>query len=55
MEKGINIFTYGSLMVDTVMANIVTQKYNSKPGTLKGYKRRKLHGQPYPGITAAEG
>lgn len=46
----INIFTYGSLMFDSVMDALVTEKYSSKKGVLKGYRRRKLIGQRYPGI-----
>lgn len=55
MEERINIFTYGSLMLDRVMSGIVKEKYQSTPATLKNYRRRKLADRRYPGVIPHQG
>ncbi len=39
-------------MYPLVMSRLVTEKYESKKGTLKGYKRRQIRYRAYPGIAA---
>ena len=46
-----SIFTYGTLMNPTVMKNVVKAEYKSVKALLRGYIRKKVKGQVYPGIT----
>lgn len=48
----IHIFTYGSLMHETVWQKIVKGNYRSEPYTVEGFIRRKISGRSYPGLIA---
>jgi gamma-glutamylcyclotransferase (GGCT)/AIG2-like uncharacterized protein YtfP len=48
-----SVFTYGSLIVPEVWALVAGRRHGSEPAILGGYKRRALHGVPYPGIFPA--
>lgn len=51
-----NLFTYGSLMFKEVIYQLTTkQDYESKKAVLKGYARRTVKENVYPGIYKAEG
>jgi gamma-glutamylcyclotransferase (GGCT)/AIG2-like uncharacterized protein YtfP len=46
----INVFTYGTLMVEEVWFKVLKTKHKSKAGTLVGFERKKLSGKTYPGM-----
>lgn len=48
-----NIFTYGSLMFDSVWQQLVTQNYTSEILTLPGFERRALKHASYPAAIPA--
>ena len=43
-----NLFVYGTLMVEAIWLSIVQGKYHGERGILQNYSRRKLRGQIYP-------
>lgn len=49
-----NVFTYGSLMNEKVMGNIVKGKFEAVRATLRGYVRKKVAERVYPGIRVQE-
>ena len=46
---------YGSLMVPRVMHDVCGHARPGVPATLHGYRRRRLHGEHYPGIRPCAG
>jgi gamma-glutamylcyclotransferase (GGCT)/AIG2-like uncharacterized protein YtfP len=46
---------YGSLMVPRVMHDVCGHVRPGVPATLHGYRRRRLHGEHYPGIRPCAG
>jgi gamma-glutamylcyclotransferase (GGCT)/AIG2-like uncharacterized protein YtfP len=45
-----DIFTYGSLMYPAVWRRVVTGEYTGGTATLRGYARRRIRGELYPGL-----
>lgn len=54
-NRGMNVFTYGSLMFDEVWRAVVARTGPSVPGQLIGYEAWKIAGQTFPGLTPAPG
>ncbi|RHZ83240.1 hypothetical protein Glove_99g151 [Diversispora epigaea] len=55
----ITCFFYGTLMCREILLHVLESNNNNKnitgiPAVLKGYKRRKVHGEPYPAIIKEE-
>lgn len=48
-----SVFTYGSLVFAEVWELVAGRLHRSEPALLAGYRRRMLHGAPYPGISPA--
>ncbi len=54
-ERGLevmNLFTYGTLMFPEVMEAVIGKPCESVGAVLKGYRRVRVLGRPYPGIYA---
>ena len=49
-----NIFTYGTLMLPSVMRKVVGKDFASRRAVLKGYARFQVKGVTYPGIIPRE-
>jgi len=49
-----NLFAYGTLMCDDIMQEVSGLRVRSVPGTLKGYSRRSVKSQKYPGVLPDE-
>lgn len=47
-----NLFTYGSLMCEDIMAKVAGCQADRRQATLKGYFRARIRGEEYPGIIA---
>lgn len=45
-----NLFAYGTLMCEDIMVEVSGCHLSQVPGTLKGYRRRSVIGEPYPAI-----
>ena len=45
-----NLFVYGTLMYEEVLGRVVRGRYRRSTGVLKGYKRRRIRGEEYPGL-----
>ncbi len=45
-----NLFAYGTLMCNDIMQAVSGLSLFSMPGALKGYSRRAVKGEPYPGL-----
>jgi gamma-glutamylcyclotransferase (GGCT)/AIG2-like uncharacterized protein YtfP len=45
-----NVFTYGSLMYDSVWSRVVAGTYPKKSGVVKGFARLKVRNEQYPGL-----
>jgi gamma-glutamylcyclotransferase (GGCT)/AIG2-like uncharacterized protein YtfP len=45
-----NIFTYGTLMIPSVMYAVTARRFRIKKSILKGYARFTVKGESYPGI-----
>ena len=45
-----HLFTYGTLMCGDIMREISGFRLLHEPGTLKGYSRRSVKGEPYPAL-----
>jgi len=45
-----NIFTYGTLMIPSVMNAVTGGDFRSEKATLRGYARYRVKGEVYPGI-----
>lgn len=43
-----NIFTYGSLMFESIWLEVVKGRYESKEGFISGYERKTVKGEIYP-------
>ncbi len=50
-----NVFTYGSLMYESVWCRVVTRRYVQKIGTVQGFRRLKVNNEVYPGLIKGEG
>ena len=50
-----NVFTYGSLMYDSVWAKVVTQTYRQKSGVVHGFQRLRVKNEKYPGLIKGNG
>jgi gamma-glutamylcyclotransferase (GGCT)/AIG2-like uncharacterized protein YtfP len=50
-----HVFTYGSLMFDTVWQRVVRGQYRSAAATLDGHVRLVVDGETYPGMIARAG
>jgi len=48
-----NIFTYGTLMLPSVMTAVTAREFRFNPAILKGYARFTVKGESYPGIIPA--
>lgn len=48
-----NIFTYGSLMFAPVWRAVVKGDYRSRPAVVRGFVRRCVKNETYPGVIAA--
>lgn len=46
------LFAYGTLMCDTIMRTVAGSSHSRANGLLRGYRRRFVSGEEYPGITA---
>lgn len=46
----VNVFTYGTLQVDTVMHAVTGRQFPSKPATLRGYRCQLVKKCVYPAI-----
>lgn len=49
-----DLFAYGSLMDPEILRQVAGELPPRRPATLSGYERRRLRGQPYPGIRPRE-
>jgi gamma-glutamylcyclotransferase (GGCT)/AIG2-like uncharacterized protein YtfP len=49
------LFTYGTLMLSEVMEIVAGARLPSRPASLAGYGRRRLHGEVFPGLVPAAG
>ncbi|MFN0181559.1 MAG: gamma-glutamylcyclotransferase family protein [Gemmatimonadales bacterium] len=47
---GANVFTYGSLMYRRVWDRVVAGEYPARPGTIRGFERRRIVGEVYPAL-----
>jgi gamma-glutamylcyclotransferase (GGCT)/AIG2-like uncharacterized protein YtfP len=47
-SKGMNVFTYGSLMFEPVWSRLVRGSYGKKAARLHGFTRRRIRGDVYP-------
>lgn len=54
-NRGMNVFTYGSLMFEEVWRAVVGRTGPSVPGQLAGYEAWKIAGQTFPGMAPAPG
>lgn len=54
-NRGMNVFTYGSLMFDEVWRAVVGRTGPSVAGQLTGHEAWKLVGQTFPGLAPAPG
>ena len=45
-----NVFTYGSLMYPRVWERVVSGRYRSVRGTVRGFERRRISGEVYPAL-----
>jgi gamma-glutamylcyclotransferase (GGCT)/AIG2-like uncharacterized protein YtfP len=54
-NRGMNVFTYGSLMFEEVWRAVVGRTGPSVAGQLTGYEAWKLVGQTFPGLAPAPG
>ena len=50
-----HIFTYGSLMISSVMQAVTGSRFTSREALLRGYARFSLQGASYPGLVPQEG
>ena len=50
-----NVFTYGSLMIPSVMSAVTGKNFRALKACLKEYARFKLKGESYPGIVSRTG
>ncbi len=50
-----NVFTYGSLMFDSVWTRVVRGQYRSTPARLTDHARVRVRNQTYPGVYASPG
>jgi gamma-glutamylcyclotransferase (GGCT)/AIG2-like uncharacterized protein YtfP len=49
-----DLFTYGSLMCEDIMADVAGVRLHRTPADLHGYRRFLVRGEQYPGIVAAK-
>jgi gamma-glutamylcyclotransferase (GGCT)/AIG2-like uncharacterized protein YtfP len=50
-----NVFTYGSLMIPSVMTAVTGKRFRMLRAYLKNYARLKVKGESYPGIVCKRG
>lgn len=50
-----NLFAYGTLMYDDIMAEVAGCQLAGVPGTLRGYSRRAVVGEVYPAVVPQAG
>lgn len=50
-----NLFAYGTLMVDEIMAEVCAQSVAGERALLRNFSRRAVHEQPFPALIAAAG
>jgi gamma-glutamylcyclotransferase (GGCT)/AIG2-like uncharacterized protein YtfP len=50
-----NLFTYGSLMIPSVMHTVTGRHFLHREAALRGYARFKVKGESYPGIIHQKG
>ena len=51
-KRGLNIFTYGSLMFDAVWARVIGVEYEKHNARIHGYRRQALKNFTYPALIA---
>jgi gamma-glutamylcyclotransferase (GGCT)/AIG2-like uncharacterized protein YtfP len=51
VDKVMNLFAYGTLMDPDIMSHVSGQNYHPTEATLTGYRRRRIDGEMFPGIT----
>ena len=49
-----NLFTYGTLMDHIIMDRVAGERFSSKPATLPGYVRKRIHDAVFPAISVRE-
>ena len=50
-----HVFTYGTLMIPSVMEAVTGRRFASRKATLRGYARFRVKGASYPGLVEAAG
>ncbi len=50
-----HVFTYGTLMIPSVMEAVTGRRFSSRKATLNGYARFRLKDATYPGLVEAAG
>jgi gamma-glutamylcyclotransferase (GGCT)/AIG2-like uncharacterized protein YtfP len=50
-----NVFTYGSLMYAGVWSRVVAGSYAQQNGVVRGYQRRQVKNEQYPGLVKGQG
>ena len=45
-----NVFTYGTLMYNSVWSLVVRGNYRKTPGVIRGFVRKKVRGATYPAV-----
>ena len=53
-SAGVNLFVYGSLMFPEILEQLLQRRPALIEAELPGYRRGRLHGKCYPGITACQ-
>ena len=54
-DAPMKVFTYGSLMIPSVMAAVTGKRFQAMKACLKNYARFRVEGQTYPGIVHQTG
>lgn len=50
-----HLFAYGTLMCDDIMQAVAACRPARMPGTLRGFSRRRVKGEVYPGLLQNQG
>jgi gamma-glutamylcyclotransferase (GGCT)/AIG2-like uncharacterized protein YtfP len=50
-----DLFVYGTLMVPEIMSAVCGYEREGTPARIDGYRRRRVSGESYPGITQSSG
>ena len=54
-ERSGDLFTYGSLMCEDIMAEVASARLRCTPATLRGYRRFLVMDEEYPGVMPVAG